>query len=545
MKKRHLFWKLAMLGGLLLAMIVFGSMAGAATLFSDDFEDGNSTGWSTSNGSWSVVTDGNRVYKQSGTSTTAHAYNGNSGWANYSVQARVKALSFNGAGYFGLLARYQSSSNYYLVSLINGDKLEIRKKIGGSVTVLASKTYSVATGGWYTLKLAVNGGSLQAYVNNVLELSASDTSLTAGKIGCTTYNASAEFDDLFVDDLGGAATPTPTPGSSTPTPTPTIATPTPTPSGATPTPTPTPSTATPTPTPAGTIPPIPTDGPIGWAAGTTGGQGGQVVTVSNQTDLLRYTQANGKYIIQVSGAIDITPKGRNIPIESDKTLIGITADAAIRQGVLFMEGVSNIIIRNLTVSDTYVEGDWDGKSKPWDGIKLEGGTHHVWIDHCNITRHCDGAIDVVQGSDYVTISWNYFYNHNKVLLIASSDSDSGDYHVTIHHNFFDGTGQRHPRVRFGQVHVYNNYFRNLMYYGMGPGCDAKIYSENNYMIGVATPVEGYDTAARPGGVKDFGSNVALNYHPEVVNWAPSYGYRLDPTSDVPAIVQNGAGVGKL
>ncbi len=533
MRKQTLVFLVVALSLIISAFAYNWSGVSAAVLFSDDFEDGNSTGWSTSGGSWSVVTDGTRVYKQSSTSANAYSYNGNSTWSDYTLQTRVKALSFNGTGRtVGITARYTSTSNYYYFVLSNANQLQLGKKASSGSAVLASQTFTVQTGTWYTLKLTVVGNQLQGYVDGVLQLTSTDTSLKTGKAGLLALYASAEFDDVIVDGTI-ANTPTPT-ATSIGTPAPTL------------TPTPTaPATVAPTPTPIGSQPPLPSDGPIGWAAGTTGGQGGQVVTVTNQAELLSATQATGKYIIQVKGVIDISPKGRNVPVESDKTLIGITPDATIRYGCVFLEGVSNVIIRNLTISDTYVDGDWDGKSKPWDGLKLEGGTHHVWIDHCTITHHCDGALDVVQGSDYVTISWNYFYNHNKVLLIASSDSDSGQYRVTIHHNFFDGTGQRQPRVRYGQVHVYNNYFRNIMYYGMGPGCDAKILSENNYMIGVATPVEGYDTVDRPGGVKDFGSNVALNYHPEVVNWAPTYGYRLDATSDVPNIVQNGVGAGKF
>lgn len=249
-----------------LLLIVFGlslSLTLGATLFSDNFEDGNSTGWSTSNGSWSVVSDGSRVYKQSSTSTTAHAYAGTASWANYTAEARAKALSFNGtARYFGLMARYQSSSNYYFLTLSNANTLELKKKSGGSVTVLASKPFTVATGTWYTLKLTVNGASLSGYVNGSLELSATDSSLATGRVGFTAMNASAEFDDLIVADLGGTATPTPTPSSATPTPTPSSATPTPTPGSATPTPTPTPSTATPTPTPTpSTATPTPTPAP--------------------------------------------------------------------------------------------------------------------------------------------------------------------------------------------------------------------------------------------------------------------------------------------
>ncbi len=238
--------------GMILAfglLVSAGQGVSAALLFSDDFEDGNSSGWSTSNGSWSVVTDGNKVYKQSGTSTTAQAYSGTSSWANYSAQARAKALAFNGTDrYFGVCARFQSSSNYYFVTLSNTNKLDIRKKVGGAITSIASKAYTVAAGTWYTLKLVVNGSSIQAYVNGVQELAASDSSLATGRVGLMSYNTSAEFDEVIVEDLGGAVSPTPTPVSSvTPTPTPSSATPTPTPSAATPTPTPA-VTATPTPT---------------------------------------------------------------------------------------------------------------------------------------------------------------------------------------------------------------------------------------------------------------------------------------------------------
>lgn len=37
--------------------------------------------------------------------------------------------------------------------------------------------------------------------------------------------------------------------------------------------------------------------------------------------------------------------------------------------------VKNVIIRNLTIKNTYVEGDWDGKTEPWDGINAEQAHH--------------------------------------------------------------------------------------------------------------------------------------------------------------------------
>ena len=74
----------------------------------------------------------------------------------------------------------------------------------------------------------------------------------------------------------------------------------------------------------------------------------------------------------------------------------------------------------------------------------------------------DGLLDITNASDLVTVSWNRFRNHDKTMLIGSSDSaaaDRGKLRVTLHHNLFDGIGQRAPRVRFGQVHIFNNYYK--------------------------------------------------------------------------------------
>ncbi len=225
----------------------YGVVTGAI-LLSDDFEDGNSSGWSTSGGSWSVVTDGTKVYKQSSTSASAYSYNGTASWTDYSVQARVKALSFNGTSRsFGITARYQSTSNFYYLTLSNANQLLLGKKASGGSVALASKSLAVQTGTWYTLKLVVSGSQLQAYLDGVLQLTATDTSLTAGKGGLIALYTSAEFDDLLIDGINPSVTPTPTP-TLTITPPPTVTSNTPKPTATmivTPTPTPTPTTTIP------------------------------------------------------------------------------------------------------------------------------------------------------------------------------------------------------------------------------------------------------------------------------------------------------------
>jgi pectate lyase len=91
----------------------------------------------------------------------------------------------------------------------------------------------------------------------------------------------------------------------------------------------------------------------------------------------------------------------------------------------------------------------------------------VWIDHNTLSHGYDGAIDIKRASDYVTVSWNHVFNHDKDMLLGHSDDngseDIGHLRVTYHHNWFDGTVQRNPRVRFGNpVHVFNNYYCNTV-----------------------------------------------------------------------------------
>src|SRR5207253_235697 len=107
-------------------------------------------------------------------------------------------------------------------------------------------------------------------------------------------------------------------------------------------------------------------------------------------------------------------------------------------------------------------GNWNSQ---YDSVSLTGGTH-VWVDHCAFDdgdhpdnaqpeyfgrpyQWHDGELDITRGSDLVTVSWNRFTDHDKTMLIGSSDTsttDAGKLRVTIHHNLFRTIGQRAPRV---------------------------------------------------------------------------------------------------
>jgi pectate lyase len=501
-----------------------------ATLFSDTFEDGVADGWSTNGGSWAVVTDGSQVYRQSSTSSTALALAGATTWTDQVVEARVKAIQFVGSSeYVAIAARVQNATNYYYLSLRDANKLELNKVVAGSKRSLASTSFTVNTNTWYTLRLEIQGSTLRGFVNGTQHLSVTDSQFTSGRAGVTTYNASASFDDVLVTTPGSSPQPTPTSTSAPSDPT------------ATPTPTAVPTTG-PTPTPG-----TPTTGLVGFATvnalgqnGTTGGARGQTVTVSNASDFLAAVQRTDPVIVQVNGTINLTGMNK---VASDKTIIGVGTSGVITGGGLTLSGVKNVIIRNLTFTNA---ND--------DSINIESGSHHIWVDHNDLSNGYDGLVDIKRGSDFITVSWNYFHHHDKTALLghddANSAQDRGHLRVTYHHNWFSGTVQRHPRVRFGDpVHVFNNYYVGNSGYGIASTMDAGVLVEGNYFDGVANPMITQTGSSDPGRIVQRNNVFVNSGTPQtsgsVADPGSYYSYTLDDPNTIPAIVSGGAGVGKI
>lgn len=290
-----------------------------------------------------------------------------------------------------------------------------------------------------------------------------------------------------------------------------------------------------------------------------------------------------------SKSADAQKKYIRLDVPANTTIVGLGRDARIVGGHVKIVGVDNVIVRNLTIEDAYdCFPAWDPKdgsagnwNSNYDLISVDTSTH-VWIDHCafndgdhpdslqpsvfgRLYQQHDGAIDITKAADLVTLSWNQFTNHDKLIVIGSSDSYTGDRgkeRVTLHHNLFQGIVQRMPRVRFGQVHVYNNYYDvdEHFSYAWGVGVESQIFAENNFfnVTGDTSPgelIERYGGTAIYAGetlfngpaVKDHVDPVAeynavndtdLGY---TVGWAPVLFQRIDPTSAVPALVKAKAG----
>jgi len=201
-----------------------------------------------------------------------------------------------------------------------------------------------------------------------------------------------------------------------------------------------------------------------------------------------------------------------IRVGSNTTIVGVDRNATIKGAWLDIRGSgrTNIIIRNLRLIDTCdcfpAWSPTDGSTGSWnaeyDSISIRDADH-VWIDHDEFAdvetadaklpsyfgrlyQVHDGQLDITNAASYVTVSWNRFRDHDKVILIGASDSataDRGRLKVTLHHNVFDDVGQRAPRVRFGQVHIYNNLYRikgDADYqYSWGVGKESAIAANDN------------------------------------------------------------------
>ncbi|KAH0681553.1 hypothetical protein KY284_022638 [Solanum tuberosum] len=175
-------------------------------------------------------------------------------------------------------------------------------------------------------------------------------------------------------------------------------------------------------------------------------------------------------VFEVSGTIHLTSYLR---VSSHKTIDGRGQRIKLTGKGLQLKDCEHIIVCNLEF-----EG---GRGHDVDGIQIKPNSRHIWIDRCSLRDYDDGLIDITRQSTDITISRCYFAQHDKTMLIGADPSHVGDrcIRVTIHHCFFDGTRQRQPRVRFGKVHLYNNYTRNWGIYAICASVESQIYSQCN------------------------------------------------------------------
>jgi len=291
--------------------------------------------------------------------------------------------------------------------------------------------------------------------------------------------------------------------------------------------------------------------------GTTGGAAGTTVIVSTLEEIQAHVGVrSGPRILQVRGTIDLGKS--SVRIGDNKTIIGLGDDATL-VGSLKAYRNNNIIIRNLRLTNPNRTGDKDG-------LTLQECLN-VWVDHCTFVDCADGSLDIAHGADWITVSWCKFYyteaanNHRFVNLIGHSDKnggkDTGKLHVTFHHNWWgELCHERMPRLRFGRVHSFNNYFNAPgNNYCIRAARDSEVRLENNYFHDVRNPWEVYVTTGSKGKVFASGNELvgtsisasggkSLLVPGTDVVFEPAYTYLLDEAKQVRDLVTKHAGSGK-
>ncbi|WP_414694885.1 pectate lyase family protein [Paenibacillus sp.] len=300
-----------------------------------------------------------------------------------------------------------------------------------------------------------------------------------------------------------------------------------------------------------------TDVPIGFASlngGTTGGAGGAVVTVSTGTALqnaINSKDPNAPLTIYVEGVI--TPANSpgltkiDIKDTNNVSILGAAPYGEFNGIGIKITRAKNVIIRNLKIHHVDI-GDKDG-------ISIEGPASNIWIDHNEIYNtldvdkdYYDGLIDAKGTSEYITISYNYLHDSWKTSLIGSSDSDNFDRKVTYHHNYWENVNSRGPLFRFGQGHLFNNYYYNIIDTGINSRMGAKLRIEHNVFENSKDPIVSL-YSSEPG-YWDVENNLFINSTgnqptTDTTTYTPPYSYTLDPVENTKSIVLANAGVGKI
>lgn len=299
--------------------------------------------------------------------------------------------------------------------------------------------------------------------------------------------------------------------------------------------------------------------PIGWASlngGTTGGAGGEVVRPTTRNEFVSFVSSPNPYTIIIQDTIELNLYER-IDVLGNKTIFGLGQNATLLYGGLEIKG-DNVILRNIRITGSY-DGDWEGKTNSTDAITITG--RNVWVDHCDLSASADGLLDVRSNGgvagDYVTISWTRFSNHNKVMLYGSSETEftnRGHLRVTFHHCWFDGfpergVNQRMAMIRFGDVHIFNNFYDDVDGYCIGARFESDVVVENNYFRNSNNPHEIRDLGkgqkdpelVATGNVYEFSSGTKST-RGTAFNPSAFYDYPLDDPNLLPAMVMNGAGL---
>jgi pectate lyase len=221
----------------------------------------------------------------------------------------------------------------------------------------------------------------------------------------------------------------------------------------------------------------------------TGASSNPCVGLQNILYAIKKGQDTRPFIIRLIGNItDMTVmEGGDVVIENSNnassylTIEGVGTDAVANGWGVRLKSASNIEVSNL--------GFMNCNSTAGDNVGMQQDNDHIWVHNCDLFYgnagsdadqiKGDGALDN-KTSTYITLSYNHFWDNGKASLLGLSEGTTSGLYITYHHNWFDHSDSRHPRVRYYSAHIYNNYFDGVAKYGSGSTLGSSLFVEGNY-----------------------------------------------------------------
>ncbi|MEO8532516.1 MAG: T9SS type A sorting domain-containing protein [Flavobacterium sp.] len=221
----------------------------------------------------------------------------------------------------------------------------------------------------------------------------------------------------------------------------------------------------------------------------TGASANPCVGLQNILYAIKKGKDTRPFIFRLIGNItDMTVmEGGDVVIENANnassyvTFEGVGTDAVANGWGVRLKAASNIEVSNL--------GFMNCNSTAGDNVGMQQDNDHVWVHNCDLFYgnagsdadqiKGDGALDN-KTSTYITLSYNHFWDNGKASLLGLSEGTTAGLYITYHHNWFDHSDSRHPRVRYYSAHIYNNYFDGVAKYGSGSTLGSSLFVEGNY-----------------------------------------------------------------
>lgn len=187
-----------------------------------------------------------------------------------------------------------------------------------------------------------------------------------------------------------------------------------------------------------------------------------------------------------SSAEGVQIKGKGSYSEMNITIEGVGFDATVHGFGFLIRNACSVELRNFAIM--------------WcmdDAVSMDTDNCNLWIHNLDLfygkpgsaadQKKGDGTLDIKGDSKYCTMSYNHLWDSGKASLCGMT-SESGPNYITYHHNWFDHSDSRHPRIRTMSVHIYNNYFDGNSKYGVGAAKASDAFVENNYFRSCKYPM---------------------------------------------------------